>query len=114
MHPLTRQLMRSLDSYFTKATLLALPPLAPAGTHFQQRVRQALLKIPDGSVKTYGQLADELKSGSRAIGQACRSNPVAVLVPCHRVVAAAGIGGYMGASGHLHIKRWLLRHEGVC
>ena len=112
-HPLVRQLIHCLDSYFTTASFPKIPPLAPAGTAFQQRVWRALLQIPCGSVKTYGQLAAELKTGSRAIGQACRCNPIAILIPCHRVVAAGDIGGYMGNSGHLHIKRWLLGHEGV-
>ena len=112
-HPAIRQLTRCLDSYFTNASFPKIPSLAPSGTAFQQKVWRALLQIPSGSVKTYGQLAAELKTGSRAVGQACRSNPIAVLIPCHRVVAAADLGGYMGATGHLHIKRWLLGHEGA-
>jgi methylated-DNA-[protein]-cysteine S-methyltransferase len=113
-HPAVRQLIQCLDSYFTTASSIIIPPLAPAGTAFQQRVWRALLRIPCGSVKTYGQLAAELKTGSRAIGQACRRNPIAILIPCHRVVAARDMGGYMGNTGHLHIKRWLLEHEDVC
>jgi methylated-DNA-[protein]-cysteine S-methyltransferase len=112
-HTATRQVIRCLDSYFTTASFPKLPLLASAGTPFQQRVWRALLRIPCGRVKTYGQLAAELKTGSRAIGQACRSNPIAILIPCHRVVAAGDMGGYMGNTGHLHIKRWLLEHEGV-
>lgn len=112
-HPAIRQLIRCLDNYFNTASFPKIPPLAPAGTAFQQSVWRALLKIPCGSVKTYGQLAAELKTGSRAVGQACRSNPIAILIPCHRVVAAGDIGGYMGNTGHLHIKRWLLEHENV-
>jgi len=112
-HSAIRQLMRCLDSYFTTATSTNIPPLAPAGTAYQQSVWRALLQIPCGSVKTYGQVAAELKTGSRAVGQACRCNPIAILIPCHRVVATGGIGGYMGNTGHLHIKRWLLGHEGV-
>lgn len=85
-----------------------------AGTAFQQRVWQALLQIPYGQVKTYGQLAKELKSSARAVGNACRANPVPIVVPCHRIVAASGIGGYAGktAGPVLERKRWLLAHEG--
>jgi methylated-DNA-[protein]-cysteine S-methyltransferase len=112
-HPqsIHRQILRCLDSYFAHALHFKIPALAPVGTVFQQNVWRALLQIPCGSVKTYGQLAAELKTGSRAIGQACRHNPIAVLIPCHRVVAAGNIGGYMGNSGHIYIKHWLLEHE---
>jgi methylated-DNA-[protein]-cysteine S-methyltransferase len=62
---------------------------------------------------TYGELAQRLKSSARAVGNACRRNPIAIVVPCHRVVAASGDGGFMGKrTGHaLAIKRWLLAHE---
>ena len=109
---LVKNIITHLDAYFTKASSQKIPALAPGGTVFQQRVRGELLKIPFGSIKTYGQLAAVLKTSNRAIGQACRRNPIAILIPCHRVVAAGDIGGYMG-NGHIHIKRWLLEHEGV-
>ena len=112
--PIVKTTYAWLDSYFTTATSPIIPALTPAGTPFQQRVRRALLTIPLGAVKTYGQLAAGLNTSSRAIGQACRSNPIAIIIPCHRVVAAVGIGGYMGATGHIYIKRWLLEHEGAC
>ncbi len=90
-------------------------PLAPAGTVIQQKVWQALGEIPAGRVTTYGELARRLGSGARAVGNACRANPIPLLIPCHRVVAADGLGGYAGASGgeRLARKRWLLRHEGA-
>jgi methylated-DNA-[protein]-cysteine S-methyltransferase len=83
------------------------------GTPFQKKVWQALQAIPSGQTMTYGELAKELRSGPRAIGQACRTNPIPIIVPCHRIVAANHTGGY---SGNLHgsfkeIKEWLLRHE---
>ena len=64
---------------------------------------------------TYGELARRVDSAPRAIGQACRRNPVPIVVPCHRVVAASGVGGYAGelAGMALEMKRWLLRHEGA-
>jgi methylated-DNA-[protein]-cysteine S-methyltransferase len=79
---------------------------------FQRRVWAALQEIPAGRVMTYGYLAARLGTSARAIGAACRSNPIPIIVPCHRVVAAQGLGGYMGGRG-LAYKHWLLHHEGV-
>ncbi|MCU7917593.1 MAG: methylated-DNA--[protein]-cysteine S-methyltransferase [Candidatus Thiodiazotropha sp. (ex Epidulcina cf. delphinae)] len=84
------------------------------GTAFQQRVWRALQAIPPGKPLTYGQLAEKIGSGARAVGNACRANPCPLVVPCHRVVGANGLGGFAGERGgeKLVIKRWLLRHEG--
>jgi len=83
------------------------------GTPFQRRVWAELREIPVGEVVTYGALAARLSSSARAVGGACKRNPVPVVVPCHRVVAASGIGGFMGATAgpSLAIKEWLLAHE---
>ncbi len=88
-------------------------PLAPTGTPFQISVWQALQKIKPGIPKTYGQLAQELKSCAQAIGQACRRNPIPLIIPCHRIIAKTHQGGYAGATdGTLfQIKKWLLAHE---
>lgn len=85
----------------------------PSGTPFQLRVWRALLAIPAGQSLSYGALAAQLKTGPRAVGQACGSNPLPLVIPCHRVVSANGLGGFMhAASGApLDIKAWLLRHE---
>ena len=90
-------------------------PVQLNGTDFQQRVWQALCEIPAGSTVSYGELAEKLHSSPRAIGNACRANPVPIIIPCHRVVAKNGIGGYVGKTSgrQLAIKRWLLEHEGV-
>lgn len=85
-------------------------PLAPAATPFQEKVRRAMLAIPYGQTRGYGELADAVGGGPRAIGQACGANPLPVLVPCHRVVAAQGLGGYSGGDG-LATKRLLLTLE---
>jgi methylated-DNA-[protein]-cysteine S-methyltransferase len=88
-----------------------LPTLDLRGTAFQGSVWQRLLCIPWGEVRTYGELAQELGSpgGARAVGGANHQNPVAILVPCHRVVQANGrLGGY---GGGVEVKRWLLAHE---
>lgn len=88
--------------------------LAPQGTAFQLRVWQALKAIPQGKTHTYGELANVLKTHARAIGQACRRNPLPIVVPCHRIIARTHLGGYAGeTSGYLHdTKTWLLKHEG--
>lgn len=91
-------------------------PCAVTGTPFQNRVWNELSTIPAGEVVTYGALANKLGTSARAVGNACRSNPVPVVVPCHRVVSAAGRGGYAGHTGGdmIRFKTWLLEHEGVC
>ena len=89
--------------------------LAPRGTAFQHRVWEAIAGIPAGESRTYGELAKKLVSAPRAVGQACGSNPLALIIPCHRVVGSGGaLGGFMhaGAGGPIAIKRWLLVHEG--
>ncbi len=86
-------------------------PLDLRGTAFQREVWEALLAIPFGEVRTYGDIARGLgrTGGARAVGGANHENPVAILVPCHRVVAAGGaLGGY---GGGVERKRWLLAHE---
>ena len=89
--------------------------LALAGTAFQKRVWQLMRSIPVGEVRTYGWMAKQLKSSAQAVGNACRCNPVPIIVPCHRVVAAGGIGGFAGKrTGKLvAVKQWLLQHEGA-
>jgi len=90
-------------------------PLGPAGTPFQRRVWRLIAAIPRGSTRSYGELAGELRSSPRPVGQACGANRFPLAIPCHRVVAASGIGGFAhhDAGFHLTVKRWLLRHEGV-
>lgn len=84
----------------------AMPiPLLVQGTPFQQRVWRALCEIPCGEVMTYHALATQLGSSARAIGQACCANPYPLVVPCHRVVAARGLGGYCGATAGLQSQR---------
>lgn len=85
-------------------------PLDLRGTPFQVRVWQAVARIPYGEVRTYGDIAAAVGSGPRAVGGAVGQNRVAILVPCHRVVAAGGLGGY---GGRPDLKRLLLRREGI-
>lgn len=104
-----------LRRYFEQGRWSADTPLQLSGTAFQQRVWRSLLDISAGNVVTYGELAAQLKSSARAVGQACRRNPSPIVVPCHRIVAASGLGGFAGATAGVmsDIKRWLLHHEGV-
>jgi methylated-DNA-[protein]-cysteine S-methyltransferase len=92
-------------------------PLAPDGTDFRRRVWDALRTIPYGQTRTYGDVADQVECrAARAVGQANRDNPIPIVIPCHRVTASTGIGGYSGdAEGgkKVDVKRWLLRHEGA-
>jgi methylated-DNA-[protein]-cysteine S-methyltransferase len=89
-------------------------PLTQQGTAFQQGVWQAIASIPLGQVRTYGELAREIGSGPRAVANACGANNLPLLVPCHRVVAQHGLGGFMqGKENGLLIKQWLLKYEGV-
>ena len=86
---------RWLDNYFSGREPDFLPRLAPQGTAFQQRVWRELLTIPYGATVTYGELARRVGcSSAQAVGQAVGRNPIAIIIPCHRVVAAGGIGGY--------------------
>ena len=106
-----RQVERYLDDGEFRFNL----PLAPAGTAFQRRVWESLSAIPVGESRTYGELARRLRTAPRAIGGACGANPIALVIPCHRVVGTHGsLGGFMGVTDGdpIAIKRWLLTHEG--
>ncbi len=96
-----------LEHYFN-GIVLSMPPLAAAATAFQQRMREELVKISAGEVRTYGEMATLLHTSPRAMGQALGANPLPIIIPCHRVVAAGGLGGF--ASGSLW-KQKLLSFE---
>lgn len=111
-----KQLGEQLNRYFAKEPHASFDvTMENRGTAYQRRVWRALQQIPAGQTRTYGQLAAQLKSSPRAVGNACRQNPVPLLVPCHRVVAATGLGGFGGETQgkQLAMKRWLLEHEGA-
>jgi len=113
--PLGRQLAAQLAQYFADPQSRFTLPVQLHGTDFQQRVWRALIRIPPGKTLSYGGLAAKLDSGARAVGNACRNNPVSIIVPCHRVVSVSGIGGYSGKTDGREInrKQWLLTHEGA-
>ena len=103
---------RQIKEYFSGMRRAFELPLRLNGTEFQQRVWRELLKIPFGETRTYGQLAKRLgnPNGSRAVGLANGRNPIAVIVPCHRVIGADG--SLTGFGGGIERKEWLLSHEG--
>lgn len=106
------EVLAMLDGYFRGGAVSFDVPVDPGGTSFQRRVWSALASIPRGEVRTYAEVAGMAGSigGARAVGGACGANPVPVIIPCHRVVASTGPGGY---SGGLDVKRLLLAVEGV-
>ena len=109
-HLATVQLMAYLDNPKYKFDV----PVRLVGSKHQLDVWHAMQKIAAGKTKTYGELAESITSSPRAVGTACGRNPVPIVVPCHRIVAANGLGGFMGGkmADPLAIKRWLLTHEG--
>ena len=104
---------KQLAAYFHSPMTPFDLPLRFIGSEFQCRVWQALRDIPCRHTLTYGELAQRLQTSARAIGNACRTNPIPLIVPCHRVVARGHVGGYAGhqAGKTWQIKPWLLAHE---
>ncbi len=101
-----------LEAYFDGKGETFDLPLSPAGTDFQQRVWTLMRAISYGKTMTYGEMAKALGSAARAVGMACGANPIPVIIPCHRVLAANGMGGYSGDGG-VETKVQLLRLEKV-
>jgi len=111
--PLLAAAARQLKAYFDGRLTRFDLPLAPSGSRFQQAVWDAMCRIPYGTTRSYAEIARALGSVPRAVGAACGQNPIPILIPCHRIVAAANrLGGYSGAGG-LETKRYLLGLEGV-
>lgn len=108
--PVLVEAERQLRAYFDGALREFDLPLAPEGTAFQQRVWHELRAIPFGTTTTYQKIADALHTSARPVGGANGANPIAIVVPCHRVVGATGLTGY---GGGLWRKEWLLAHEGA-
>jgi methylated-DNA-[protein]-cysteine S-methyltransferase len=112
---LARETCAEIRAYFADPAHRFGIPYVLDGSAFEQQVWRAIAAIPSGSTRTYGELAQSLATAARPVGRACGSNPVPLIVPCHRVVAAGGgIGGFMHSrtAASLSIKHWLLRHEG--
>lgn len=103
---------RQLEAYLGGRLKSFDLPLAAAGSPFEHRVWAAMCAIPYGQTRTYGELAQITDSGPRAVGRACGRNPIPIIVPCHRVLARGGMGGYSGGAG-LPTKQKLLTLEGA-
>lgn len=104
---------RQIENYIDDPEFRFDLPFEFDGTDFRRRVWRAISEIPCGRTLTYGEVARELGSAPRAVGGACGANRLPLVIPCHRVVARSGIGGFMHARGGapIAIKQWLLRHE---
>ncbi|MBC2776290.1 methylated-DNA--[protein]-cysteine S-methyltransferase [Parasphingopyxis sp. GrpM-11] len=110
-HPLLDEAARQIGAYFAGRLTRFDLPLAPCSTQRGEELRAAIIAVPYGETQSYGELARRASSGPRAIGQACRRNPLPLIVPCHRVIASGGtIGYYSGGSG-IDTKAALLNHE---
>ncbi len=111
--PLLLEAKRQLDAYFDGDLTEFDLPLEPMGTKHQEKVWQAMLKIPYGVTTSYGALAKDIGSAAQPVGSACGRNPLPILIPCHRVLGSGGkLGGYSGDGG-LYTKRALLVLEGA-
>jgi methylated-DNA-[protein]-cysteine S-methyltransferase len=110
---LAEQAIQQFKSYFSDPLSEWTLPLAERGTVFQRKVWHYLQTIPPGATRTYSELAQALDTSARAAANACRANPFAILVPCHRVVSKSGLGGYFGKTdgSAIELKQWLLDHE---
>jgi methylated-DNA-[protein]-cysteine S-methyltransferase len=108
---------RQVEQYLSDADFAFTLPLPEVGSIFQRKVWDAISAIPRGTVRTYGQVAKHIGSAPRAVGQACGANWFPLVIPCHRVTASGGLGGFSNHDDehgfHLSVKRWLLAHEGV-
>jgi methylated-DNA-[protein]-cysteine S-methyltransferase len=113
--PLAARVCRQIDRYLDDPEFNFTLPFDYEGTEFQCRVWREISSISSGKTHTYNEIAKRLKSAPRPVGGACGANRIPILIPCHRVLAANGIGGFMHARGGfpIEIKRWLLRHEGA-
>ncbi|PWK60879.1 methylated-DNA--[protein]-cysteine S-methyltransferase [Roseicyclus mahoneyensis] len=110
--PLLITALAQLSAYFGGTAAGFDLPLAHGRTGLQAAVLAALGDIPFGETRTYGDLSKILGAPAQAIGQACGANPLPILIPCHRVLSATGLGGF-SAPGGVEAKVWLLRHEGA-
>lgn len=109
--PLLAEAARQMAAYFAGSLQEFNLPLSPAGNPQQQEVFAAMQAIPYGRTRTYGEIAKDINMLPNEVGQGCAANPIPVIIPCHRVLAAEGLGGYSGAGG-VETKIALLKLEG--
>ena len=110
--PLIGQAVDQLTAYFDGSLRQFDLPLAPEATEAGAKVLQAMLDIPFGETRTYGEIGEATGLPAQAVGQLCGANPIPILIPCHRVLGATSLGGYSGQGG-VETKVRLLRHEGA-
>ena len=110
--PLLVEAERQVTAFFAGALREFSLPLRPIGGDLQQRVWREMRRIPFGETREYGQIAKALDVAAQPVGQACGQNPIPIIIPCHRIVGAAGLGGF-SAPGGVETKVALLRHEGA-
>lgn len=110
--PLLRDAVRQLAEYFDGQREVFDLPLQVDGSDFQRAVCDAMIAIPFGYTRTYGEIAKDLGVPAQAVGQACGGNPIPVIIPCHRVMGAKGLTGFSGLGG-VETKVALLRLEGA-
>ena len=109
--PLLIEARRQIADYYAGTRAAFDLPLDVQASAFQRAVCDAMLAIPLGETRTYGEIAKELNHPAQAIGQACGGNPIPLIIPCHRVMGAGGkLTGFSGRGG-VETKVWLLRHE---
>ncbi|MEY8117014.1 methylated-DNA--[protein]-cysteine S-methyltransferase [Falsihalocynthiibacter sp. BN13B15] len=101
-----------LSAYFDGGKAGFDLPLRPSGSAFQQKVNAAMRAIPYGETRTYGEIAKDIGASAQAVGNACGTNSIPVIIPCHRVLGAQGLGGFSG-EGAVETKVKLLIHEGA-
>lgn len=108
-----REVCRQLSAYLSNPRFVFDIPFEYQGTEFQNRVWQIVHEIPSGQALSYSEVARLARSAPRPVGMACAANRLPLIIPCHRVVASRGIGGFMHSTGGhaIELKRWLLEHE---
>lgn len=110
--PVLRRAAAQIDAYFAGTLHRFDLPLDVRASPFQSRICEMIAAIPFGETRTYGDLARALNAPPQAVGTGCGGNPIPLIIPCHRVLGRAGLGGFSGGAG-VETKVWLLRHEGA-
>jgi methylated-DNA-[protein]-cysteine S-methyltransferase len=112
-NPILTNTISQLSTWFNNPNFTFSVPTNPSGTPFRKAVWSQISSIPIGSTKSYGEIAKQLGSSARAVGQACGDNPLPIIIPCHRIVSSTGLGGFNHSKGDelLGIKKWLLARE---
>lgn len=108
-----KNIKNQFNNYFEGSLVCFTLDLEVTGTDYQKSVWQIISSIKQGETLTYSDIARQLDSSARAVGNACRANPVPIIIPCHRVVSKSGLGGFAGQreGNNVSVKTWLLEHD---